>query len=179
MRTLYDDLSLIFASIIGGLCIGPIQAQAGGSNGGYRHAEKGHRASHSYQEYARVVHVEPMYRSVRVEAPREQCWEERVPERGRDYHNGGQRRGKHASSYTPHILGAVVGAAVGRQFGRGRGQDAATVAGAVLGGSIGRDVHRRHNRDDGYRHGGGHGSRYQVVVATGRRQITIQVTKLP
>lgn len=156
--------TVIFASIVGGLTIGPIQAQAGGSNGDHRQYKNGHRASQSYQEYARVVHVEPQYRSVRVEVPREQCWEERVAERGHGYRNGGHGGRKHAESYTPHILGAVVGAAVGRKFGRGRGQDAATVAGAVLGGSIGRDVHRRHR--SGNRHGHNnrrHGSRYQIV----------------
>ena len=78
---------------------------------------------------ARVVSADPVYRTVRVNTPQEQCWDEPV-----------QVRSHTTKSKTPEILGAIIGAAVGRNFGSGRGQDVATVAGAVLGGSIGHDV---------------------------------------
>lgn len=150
--------TIILSSTIGVLSLGPIQAYAGGSN------SNSSRAGNSYQEYARVVHVEPQYRTVRVEVPREQCWEERVADTETPYHRGGHRNSHNGGkSYTPQILGAVVGAAVGRKFGRGRGQDAATVAGAVLGGSIGRDINRKHRR---YGHGDSNrhvSNRYQVI----------------
>jgi len=84
-----------------------------------------------------VLSAQPVYRTIRINEPVEQCWDERVevPSYGQE-------------SYTPKILGAIVGAAVGNEFGKGRGKDLATVAGAVLGGSIGRDVQansRRHS----------------------------------
>lgn len=84
-------------------------------------------------EEAQVLSASPVYRTVRVNEPVEQCWDEpvHVPV------NTGYR------SHTPTILGAIVGAAVGNEFGKGRGKHLATAAGAVLGGSIGRDVQAR------------------------------------
>ena len=91
-------------------------------------------------EEAPVISADPVYRTVRVNEPIQQCWDEpvHIPS-SHGYH-----------SYTPKILGAIVGAAVGNEFGSGRGKDLATVAGAVLGGSIGRDVQAR-----SYRHNSG------------------------
>ena len=77
---------------------------------------------------ARVVSANPVYTTVKVNNPRQECWEEAVSVPTQ------QTRSK-----TPEIVGAIVGAGIGRLFGSGRGQDVATVAGAVLGGSIGRD----------------------------------------
>ena len=87
-------------------------------------------------EEAPVISADPVYRTVRVNEPIQQCWDEpvHIPS------NHGYR------SHTPKILGAIVGAAVGNEFGSGRGKDLATVAGAVLGGSIGRDVQARSHR---------------------------------
>jgi len=78
---------------------------------------------------APVVSATPVYNSVQINEPVQQCWEEAV-----------STPQPTSTSYTPEILGAIVGAGVGRFFGSGRGQDVATVAGAVLGGSIGHDV---------------------------------------
>ena len=91
-------------------------------------------------EEAQVISANPVYRTVRVNEPVEQCWDEpvHVPSSHGYY------------SHTPKILGAIVGAAVGNEFGSGRGKDLATVAGAVLGGSIGRDVQARsHSHSSG------------------------------
>lgn len=87
-------------------------------------------------EEATVISTQPVYRTVRVNEPIEQCWDEpvHVPSNSGYY------------SHTPKILGAIVGAAVGNEFGSGRGKDLATVAGAVLGGSIGRDMQANHAR---------------------------------
>lgn len=86
---------------------------------------------------ATVLSADPVYRTVRINEPVEQCWDEpvRVPSQSGPV------------SHTPKILGAIVGAAVGNEFGKGRGRDLATVAGAVLGGSIGRDVQAQHSRN--------------------------------
>ncbi|MGI9317998.1 MAG: glycine zipper 2TM domain-containing protein [bacterium] len=86
-------------------------------------------------EEATVISANPVYRTVRVNEPTQQCWDEpvHVPANNGYY------------SHTPKILGAIVGAAVGNEFGSGRGKDLATVAGAVLGGSVGRDVQARNH----------------------------------
>ena len=92
--------------------------------------------NHIYE--AKVVSANPVYRTVTVNNPKQQCWEEAVHVPAKNY-----------DSKTPEILGAIVGAGVGRLFGSGRGQDVATVAGAVLGGSIGRDQKNKHRRHSG------------------------------
>ena len=82
---------------------------------------------------AEVLSAEPFYRTVRINDPVEQCWDEPVQVPAQSAYK----------SYTPQIFGAIIGAAVGNEFGSGRGKDLATAAGAVLGGSIGRDVQAR------------------------------------
>lgn len=90
------------------------------------HAESGQ----GIIDEATVLDADPVYRTVRINEPVEECWDEPVQVPA----NNGYE------SHTPKIVGALVGAAVGNEFGKGRGKDLATVAGAVLGGSIGRDV---------------------------------------
>jgi uncharacterized protein YcfJ len=87
-------------------------------------------------DYARVVHVEPIVRRIRVETPRRECWDET----------------RYVESH-PHIsdpavgartlIGGIIGGVIGHQFGSGRGNDAATIAGAVIGSGIGYDSARR------------------------------------
>ena len=97
-------------------------------------------------EEAVVLSAEPVYRTVRVNQPVEQCWDEpvRVQSQQRSYR-----------SHTPKILGAVIGAAIGNRFGKGGGRDVATVAGAILGGSIGRDAQANHRTHHGNYQGSG------------------------
>ena len=61
-------------------------------------------------DQARVVSVDPLVRTVTVNTPRQECWDEvvQVPQ---------PSPGK---TYTPEILGSIIGAAVGNQFGRAR-----------------------------------------------------------
>ncbi|MCW8906457.1 MAG: glycine zipper 2TM domain-containing protein [Sedimenticola sp.] len=93
-------------------------------------------ADNSFSDQARVISSEPLYETVRVNQPVEQCWNERVRHRGRPG----------SSSYTPTIAGAIVGGVVGNQFGKGSGKDAMTVAGALLGASVGNDLGKRPER---------------------------------
>jgi uncharacterized protein YcfJ len=74
--------------------------------------------------YAKVVRAEPIYREVRVRAPREVC--EEVPVVERTHYRGGPDPGA-------VLMGAVIGGVIGHQFGSGRGNDAATAAGAIIG----------------------------------------------
>ena len=86
---------------------------------------------------AEVISANPVYRTVKVSTPQQQCWQEAV-----------QVPVKQNTSYTPEIFGSIIGAGVGRLFGSGRGQDVATVAGAVLGGSIGRDQKNKRQQNN-------------------------------
>tara|TARA_R110000787_G_scaffold57455_14_gene131266 strand:+ start:411 stop:1034 length:624 start_codon:yes stop_codon:yes gene_type:complete len=85
-------------------------------------------------EYADVISAQPIYRSVRIEQPRRECWDERVV---REEHRGGPwfNNGVAGSA-----IGAIAGGVAGHQFGKGRGKDAATVIGAVIGAGIGQRV---------------------------------------
>ena len=90
---------------------------------------------HGFRDTAKVVRVTPLYRTVQVNRPEEQCWVERVRHSERTV-----RR-----DYAPTIAGAVVGGVVGNQLGRKRNRDLFTVAGAVLGAAVG---HQYSDRDD-------------------------------
>ncbi|MEW8507851.1 MAG: glycine zipper 2TM domain-containing protein [Candidatus Thiodiazotropha sp.] len=94
----------------------------------------GHRDH--YRDTAKVIDVEPIYRSVEISYPERECWDEEVDH----YHPDGSR-------YTPTVLGGIIGGVVANKIsrGRGRGRDAATVAGALLGGAIGHDISQKHS----------------------------------
>lgn len=93
-------------------------------------------AGKRFYDKAKVVSATPIYETVQVSYPEEQCWKERVRHQGWG----------HEGSYTPVIAGAIVGGVVGNQFGGGRGRDALTVAGALLGASVGNDLATRGRR---------------------------------
>jgi len=103
----------------------------------------GHQFKHQQREHftdtARVTSVVPVYRTVQIAEPREQCYEEEVSRYNDDY-----------NSATPMIAGGIVGAVIGNQFGKGNGKTFMTVAGTVLGGSIGRDVGMKNKRHGYY-----------------------------
>jgi len=91
----------------------------------------------SYTDHARVVSATPIYETVEVSYPEEQCWDERVVH---------HRRGRHHSPVGT-IAGGIVGGVIGNQFGRGKGKTAMTVAGTLLGAAIGHEAsHRPHGR---------------------------------
>lgn len=84
---------------------------------------------------ARVVGVEPVYRTVAYSVPVEQCRMVDVPV---NQHRDGYR------SYTAPIVGAIIGGAIGNAVGHNKtNKKVGTAVGAILGGSIGRDVGRR------------------------------------
>ena len=110
------------------LAAGPAAAEGGQ----YDTYEKTYQSG--FTAYARVVSVEPVTTSVRVDTPRRECWDETVTH----YGNSGYRRNSHTSM----LLGGLLGGVVGNQFGKGSGNTLMTVAGALLGGSIGNDHQR-------------------------------------
>ena len=90
-------------------------------------------------DYARVVDVQPIYRTVRVQTPQRECWDEVV------YEDRSRRRNGNAPAA---IAGGIIGGVVGHQFGSGRGNDAMTVLGTLVGSAIARDVAADRTRRD-------------------------------
>ncbi len=91
----------------------------------------GHKANH---DYARVVSVEPITKTVRINTPRQECWQEQVSH----YEPAKQR------SATPTIVGAIVGGLIGNELGNNNdARNGGILVGSVLGGSIGRDIGRK------------------------------------
>jgi len=90
----------------------------------------GHKANH---DYARVVSVEPITKNIRINTPRQECWQEQVSH----YQPAKQR------SATPTIVGAIVGGLIGNELGNNNdARNGGILVGSVLGGSIGRDIGR-------------------------------------
>jgi len=119
---------LISTSVITLLCLSANNALAGSK---YRQ----HTNTNSFEDTARVTYIEPIYKTVRVSSPEEQCY--RKPAR-HSHRNQNQ-------SYTSTIGGSIVGGVIGNQFGGGNGKKIMTVAGALLGGSIGNDLRQHPN----------------------------------
>jgi len=114
---------LITASIISTLALTSPSVFAGNKH------NKHNKHNSSFEDTARVTHVEPIYTTVRVATPQRECT-------SRSYRNKNHSQ----KSYTSTIAGSIVGGVVGNQFGGGSGKKIMTVAGALLGGSVGRDL---------------------------------------
>ena len=87
-------------------------------------------------DFARVTHVEPNYRQVRISVPRRECYSES------SYEHSGERPAAGGM-----IMGGLIGAVIGHQFGHGHESGLGTVAGAVIGSAIGHDASQRHGGD--------------------------------
>jgi uncharacterized protein YcfJ len=86
--------------------------------------------------WADVLRVDPVYDTVQVRTPRQECRDVAI-----------ERRDDRGNNVGGTVLGAVIGGVLGHQVGKGDGRKAATVAGAVVGGAIG---HGAASRDDRY-----------------------------
>lgn len=81
--------------------------------------------------YAEVLETRPVYQSVTVASPQEECWEEEVR----------VRESRHNQSRTPVLISTIIGGALGNAVGNNKSsQRVGTVVGAVLGHSVGRDI---------------------------------------
>lgn len=99
----------------------------------YKHHKKG-------VEYAKVVNVEPITRTLSHRIPEETCWNERVR-----YEKKGH------SSATPALIGGIIGAAIGDNLGKKNHRDGRiikTIALGTLGASIGHDIGRKSSRGE-------------------------------
>jgi uncharacterized protein YcfJ len=108
-----------------GLVAGGVAATAIGAVASYKLIE-------DRQNYAQVVAVEPVMRSVRT--PRQVCHDETVTH---------QAPVKDPKRVTGAVAGAVIGGVLGNQIGDGSGRTAATVAGAAAGGYAGSKIQKK------------------------------------
>lgn len=103
-------------------------------------------------DYARVTHVEPVYRTVYHDVPTRRCYHD-SPRRhyGHSGRHGYKRYSSHRhephrdyyhhSSATPTIVGAVIGGAIGNAIGHNKSnKKVGTAVGAILGGAIAHDI---------------------------------------
>ncbi|MEM7292151.1 MAG: glycine zipper 2TM domain-containing protein [Pseudomonadota bacterium] len=118
-----------------GLALGGSMAFAGGYS------------KSSYADHAVVTHVEPIYRTVRISEPHQECWDEEIYR---------QRRSSHHHSSGSTIVGGIIGGVIGHKIGRsidgGRGRHGGAVLGTLVGAAIGNDHAKRHHK-----HGHGQG----------------------
>ena len=97
----------------------------------------GNKMKHRFTDSAKVVDVQPIYKTIKFLHPKEMCWKEQVT-----HHE--PRPGRNA--YTGVVMGGIIGGVVGNQFGRGDGKKVMTVAGTLLGASIGNDISQQKRR---------------------------------
>lgn len=109
----------------------------------------------SFTDYARVVHVEPVYRYVTIKEPQRVC----TPiQRHRPNHSNS--RSQHRTHQRNHqspgavFVGGVIGGAIGHELSRsfnGHSSAGATIAGAVIGSAIAGAGTRDANRNRQYK----------------------------
>lgn len=116
---------LLTTAIVASLILAPAAAFAG--HGKHRGHQK-----HSFTDTARVIDVDPVYRTVSVSRPREECWTEEV-----EYTRPGH------GNAAGMIIGGLIGGAIGHNVDDSRN---APLVGALIGSAIGHDVaaSRRH-----------------------------------
>lgn len=119
-------------SLVVGLVVGGVAATAIGAVASYKMIE-------DRQNYAQVVSVEPVMRTVRT--PRQICHDETVTH---------QAPVKDPKRVTGAVVGAVIGGVLGNQIGDGSGQTAATVAGAAAGGYAGSKIQKKTQQANTY-----------------------------
>lgn len=122
--------TLAITSMLFGLSVGTVQAK-------------------SYYDYARVMHVQPVYHYVKVSQPVEQCYPVEYRSKVRKHHRVAH---EHAHRKGSTVVGAVIGGVIGNAIGKatGKNRKVSTIAGAIIGGSVG---HRSHqDRYDRYYH---------------------------
>jgi len=82
-----------------------------------------------WEERVRVTESKPVYRTVTIRTPYEECTTRRIPVYRNDL-----------DVPAAAIIGAVTGGVIGHQVGDGHGRDAATVGGAVVGALVGSNI---------------------------------------
>ena len=132
------------------------------------HNNKGHdRHDHEPQIRARVVDVDPIYQTIRVEYPEQQC---RYEESDR-----AERHRTHYVAPEKLLLGGLIGGVIGHELGRNHNQDAATVTGAVIGTVVAHNVGTQHYQGD-HRNPPGKHCRVETRYRTEKQLMGYRVT---
>lgn len=96
-------------------------------------ADKHSKRHQKHIDFAKVIHVDPIYKTVQHKQPQRHCYYQ-------------DRVSHHKGSHTPIIIGSLIGGAIGNELGHNNSnKKVGAVAGAILGGSIAKDIsqHRR------------------------------------
>ncbi len=125
----------------------------------------------TFTDYARVTHVEPVYRYVTVNTPQRVCTPQYRDHHStysvQQHHNNRQRQRHHNRQHANNrhdstgavFIGGLIGGAIGREVSKsvnGRSSVGATVAGAVIGSTLasaGSRGNHRGNYGNNRRHG--------------------------
>lgn len=135
---------------LGAIAVAALSQTAMAEHDRYAYASgPGYRdASHQAVQYAEVLEVEPIFRTVTVRSPERECWQEEVHTQVNYYDDRARR---HRSTAGPTIAGGIIGGVIGRQFGDGKGRDAMTVVGTLVGSAIANsNAARRNHRASNY-----------------------------
>jgi uncharacterized protein YcfJ len=119
-------------SLVVGLAMGAVVAVGATAFAGLKMMHKG-------PEYAEVVKVTPLTKTIRT--PRQDCHDEAVTH---------QAPVKDQHQVIGTVAGAVIGGVIGHQIGGGTGRDIATVAGAAGGGYAGNRIQKNLQDKDTY-----------------------------
>ena len=154
-------------SILGALALTAAAAAPAYANNGHgqKHGNHGGHGNygHSYTDYARVIHVEPLFKYVTVRKPQRHCT---VRPNRHQYRTGSNGiRNRHHNNSSAAFVGGVIGGAIGNQVsGSSNGNRfAGTVVGAAIGSTLAQNAARhqqrpqrhlsnRHLRSNGNRH---------------------------
>ena len=104
-----------------------------------RHSHK----SKNHVSYAKVIHVKPIYKKVRISYPKQLCWHENV-------NKPVKRRVSHSSPEAVVIAG-VIGGVIGHELGKNNNPELATVAGAIIGSTLVHNANTQYYRTGEYR----------------------------
>jgi len=93
-----------------------------------------------FNSYAEVIKVKPIYRTVEISTPQQECWTEQIQhDAGYGYYGPNSASGM--------LVGGLLGGIIGNQIGKGDGKKLATVVGTLIGSKIGHQkVNPRHKR---------------------------------
>lgn len=92
---------------------------------------------HGFRDYAKVIDVQPVFRTVSVEQPARECWKE-------DVRHPVKRHVRGQDEAAGTLAGGLIGGAIGHHLG---GDDpGAVIAGTLIGAAIGHDAARQQPR---------------------------------
>jgi len=94
--------------------------------------DKDHRGHHhhKFHDYAQVIDVEPVFRTVTVPQTEQECWNEDV--------RRPVRRQVQRDDAGSTLVGGIIGGAIGKHLGHG--DPGAMIAGTIMGAAIGHDA---------------------------------------